>query len=98
MSTRWLFCVSAAGFTLSSLLCGWAWDLPSMIAFRALQGFVGGAMIPSVFTAAFLFFPNPQQIVIAAATLGGVASLAPAHGPTAGGWTTDHCSPHGPFD
>jgi DHA2 family multidrug resistance protein len=94
MSTRWLFCVSAAGFTLSSLLCGWAWDLPSMIVFRALQGFVGGAMIPTVFTAAFLFFPNPQQIVIAAATLGGVASLAPTLGPTVGGWITDNYSWH----
>ena len=31
MSTRWLFCVSAAGFTATSLLCGWAWDIESMI-------------------------------------------------------------------
>src|SRR4051812_3844500 len=36
MSTRWLFSVSAAGFTLASLLCGWAWDIQSMIVFRAL--------------------------------------------------------------
>ena len=27
MSTRWLFCVSAAGFTAASLLCGWAWNI-----------------------------------------------------------------------
>src|SRR4051794_14748572 len=38
MSTRWLFSVSAIGFTISSLMCGWAWDLKSMIIFRALQG------------------------------------------------------------
>src|SRR6202049_3073080 len=56
MSTRWLFCVSAAGFTLTSLLCGWAWDIQSMIAFRALQGFLGGSMIPTVFTSAFFYF------------------------------------------
>src|SRR3984957_19126018 len=30
-STRWLFAISAAGFTLTSLLCGWAWDIQSMI-------------------------------------------------------------------
>jgi len=36
MSTRWLF--SAVGFTATSLLCGWAWDIQSMIVFRALQG------------------------------------------------------------
>src|SRR5215813_13470842 len=37
-STRWLFTASAAGFTFASLLCGLAWNMPSMIAFRALQG------------------------------------------------------------
>src|ERR1700747_1150585 len=56
MSTRWLFCVSAAGFTATSLLCGWAWDIQSMTAFRALQGFLGGSMIPTVFTTAFFYF------------------------------------------
>ena len=94
LSTRWLFCISAAGFTASSLLCGWAWDLPSMVAFRALQGFLGGAMIPTVFTAAFLFFPAPHQRVIAAATIGALSSLAPTLGPTIGGWITDNYSWH----
>ncbi len=56
MSTRWLFAASAAGFTLMSLLCGWAWNIQSMIAFRALQGLAGGSMIPPVFTTAFAFF------------------------------------------
>src|ERR1700739_3952539 len=50
MSTRWLFCGSAAGFTVTSLLCGAAWNIQSMIAFRAMQGFIGGSMIPMVFT------------------------------------------------
>src|SRR6201984_270687 len=60
MSTRWLFCASAIGFTLTSLLCGWAWDIESMILFRALQGFLGGSMIPTVFTTAFAFFQGAQ--------------------------------------
>src|SRR5690349_24931091 len=33
MSTRWLFTVSAVGFTVTSLLCGLAWNMESMIAF-----------------------------------------------------------------
>ncbi len=70
MSTRWLFAASAAGFTLMSLLCGWAWNIQSMIAFRALQGLAGGSMIPLVFTTAFAFFQGKQR-VIAAATIGG---------------------------
>jgi DHA2 family multidrug resistance protein len=93
MSTRWLFSVSAAGFTATSLLCGWAWDIQSMIVFRALQGFLGGSMIPTVFTTAFAFFPG-SKAVVAAATIGALASLAPTLGPTVGGWITDHYSWH----
>lgn len=93
MSTRWLFAVSAAGFTITSLLCGAAWDIQSMIVFRAAQGFLGGSMIPTVFTTAFVFFENKQR-VIAAATIGAIASLAPTLGPTLGGWITDNASWH----
>ena len=93
MSTRWLFAASAAGFTVTSMLCGLAWNIQSMIAFRAAQGFLGGSMIPMVFTTAFVFFAGPQR-VIAAATVGGLSSLAPTLGPTVGGWITDNFSWH----
>jgi MFS transporter, DHA2 family, multidrug resistance protein len=93
MSTRWLFAASAAGFTITSLMCGWAWDIQSMIVFRALQGFLGGSMIPTVFTTAFVYFQNHQR-VIAAATIGALSSLAPTLGPTVGGWITDNYSWH----
>ena len=93
MSTRWLFAVSACGFTVMSLLCAWAWNIQSMIAFRALQGLAGGSMIPLVFTTAFAFFQGKQR-VIAAATVGALASLAPTLGPTVGGWITDNFSWH----
>ncbi|WP_297838077.1 DHA2 family efflux MFS transporter permease subunit [Pseudomonas sp.] len=92
-STRWLFCASAVGFTLASLLCGAAWNIQSMIAFRALQGFLGGSMIPLVFTSAFMFFTGKQK-VIAASTIGAIASLAPTLGPVIGGWITDVSSWH----
>lgn len=93
MSTRWLFSASAAGFTATSMLCGYAWDIDSMIVFRALQGFLGGSMVPTVFTAAFSFFSG-SQVVLAAATIGALSSLAPTLGPTIGGWITDHYSWH----
>ncbi|KWR90258.1 DHA2 family efflux MFS transporter permease subunit [Cupriavidus sp. IDO] len=93
MSTRWLFAASAAGFTITSLLCGIAWNIQSMIVFRAAQGFLGGSMIPLVFTTAFAFFAGPQRVV-AAAIIGGLASLAPTLGPTVGGWITDNFSWH----
>src|SRR6201991_4782728 len=84
MSTRWLFCASAIGFTATSMLCGWAWDIQSMIIFRALQGFLGGSMIPMVFTTVFFYFDGHQR-VIAAAIVGALSSLAPTLGPTIGG-------------
>jgi len=93
LSTRWLFSFSAIGFTITSLLCGFAWDIQSMIVFRALQGFLGGSMIPTVFTTAFAFFQG-KQVVVAAATVGALSSMAPTLGPTVGGWITDHYSWH----
>jgi DHA2 family multidrug resistance protein len=93
MSTRWLFAASAAGFTFASLLCGMAWDIQSMIVFRALQGFLGGSMIPTVFTSAFFFFQGKQR-VFAASIIGGLASIAPTLGPVVGGWITDTWSWH----
>ena len=92
-STRWLFAGSALGFTIASMLCGVAWDINSMIAFRALQGFIGGSMIPMVFTTSFAFFEGKKRVV-AAATVGALASLAPTLGPTVGGWITDHFNWH----
>ena len=87
-STRWLFTASAAGFTVASMLCGLAWDIDSMIVFRALQGMLGASMIPTVFTSSFYYFPGPRR-VYSAAVVGGIASLAPTLGPVIGGWITD---------
>ncbi|MBV9828736.1 MAG: DHA2 family efflux MFS transporter permease subunit [Alphaproteobacteria bacterium] len=87
-STRWLFAASAAGFTIASLLCGMAWNIESMIVFRALQGLLGASMIPTVFTSSFHYFDG-QRRVYAAAVVGTIASVAPTLGPVIGGWITD---------
>ena len=87
-STRWLFAASALGFTLTSMLCGLAWSIESMILFRALQGMLGASMIPTVFTSSFHYFEG-QRRVYAAAVVGTIASVAPALGPVIGGWITD---------
>jgi MFS transporter, DHA2 family, multidrug resistance protein len=88
LSTRWLFTLSAGLFTISSALCGLAWDIDSMILFRVIQGFVGGAMVPTVFATGFALFTGKQRAAIPA-ILGAVAVLAPTLGPTVGGWLTD---------
>lgn len=88
MGTRGAFALSAALFTLSSALCGAAWNIESMIAFRAVQGFVGGAMIPTVFATGFTLFTGKERAMIPA-ILGMVSVLAPTLGPTVGGWITE---------
>ena len=87
-STRWLFTLSAAGFTVSSLLCALAWNIQSMIVFRALQGMLGASMIPTVFTSSFHYFQGSKR-VYSAAVIGTIASVAPTLGPVIGGWLTD---------
>jgi DHA2 family multidrug resistance protein len=92
-STRWLFTVSAAGFTVTSLLCGLAWNIESMIVFRALQGLLGASMIPTVFTSSFHYFQGTRR-VYSAAVIGTIASVAPTLGPVIGGWITDTLNWH----
>jgi DHA2 family multidrug resistance protein len=87
-STRIAFTVSAAGFTLMSLFCSFSTSIDQLIVWRALQGFIGGAMIPTVFAAAYSIFPRRQTSMIAA-IIGLVATLAPTIGPTVGGYLTD---------
>ena len=53
LSTRILFTVSAIGFTAMSFMCAMSGSINEMIVWRALQGFVGGAMIPTVFAVTF---------------------------------------------
>lgn len=92
-STRYLFAASAAGFTLSSIMCASAGSINEMIFWRAVQGFIGGGMIPSVFAAAFTVFPKEKQPIISP-LIGLVATLAPTIGPTVGGYLTDQFSWH----
>ena len=91
--TRILFAVSAAGFTLSSVMCGLSSSIDGMIVWRAVQGFIGGGMVPTVFASAFLIFKGPQQKIVSPA-IGLIATLAPTVGPTIGGYLTDAFSWH----
>jgi DHA2 family multidrug resistance protein len=93
LSTRVLFTLSAAGFTLFSVACAFSTSLGSMVVFRAAQGFIGGAMIPTVFATTFLMFP-PAKRAGMSVLIGLTATLAPTIGPTLGGWLTQELSWH----
>src|SRR5262249_2226524 len=92
LSTRVFFTVCAIGFTLSSLACGLAWDLGAMVVFRILQGFLGGGLLPSTFSVLFILFPTEKSRVVPQVVAGMTTMLAPAIGPTFGGWITDALS------
>jgi MFS transporter, DHA2 family, multidrug resistance protein len=93
LSTRVLFVASALGFTLFSLACAGASSLSEMVIFRAAQGFIGGAMIPTVFATAFLLFSGEKRTQMSV-LIGLTATMAPTIGPTLGGWLTDQYSWH----
>jgi MFS transporter, DHA2 family, multidrug resistance protein len=76
---------TTAGFLLSSTMCGAAWNLQSMIVFRMLQGFTGGALIPMAMTLVITRLPASKRAV-GMAIFGLTATLAPALGPTFGGY------------
>ncbi len=91
LGTRMLFAISAAGFTFSSLLCGFASSVEEMILWRAFQGFLGAGMIPTVFASAYTVFPRTKFHIVGP-IIGLVATLAPTIGPTVGGYITDAMS------
>src|SRR3989442_321182 len=74
-------------FTLSSLLCGIAPSLALLLGFRVLQGLGGGGLQPMAQAILADTFP-PQQRGLAFALYGITAVIAPAAGPTVGGWIT----------
>ena len=83
-----LLMTSVTGFTISSLLCGLAPNLPSLVAFRLIQGATGGAMQPLSQAVLLEAFP-PQDRGKAMGFWGLGIVVAPILGPVLGGWLTD---------
>jgi DHA2 family multidrug resistance protein len=89
--TQRVFMVSCAGFVIMSVVAGMSTSIEFMILARALQGFIGGAMVPTVFATAFTAFP-PERRVTANVITGMIVTLAPTVGPTLGGHLTEWLS------
>jgi len=82
---------SIALFTLSSLLCGAAWSIESLIFFRIVQGIAGGSLQPISQSILLETFP-PAQHGTAMAIYGAGVMVGPVIGPVLGGWITDNWS------
>ena len=83
-----LLMASVTGFTVSSLLCGLAPNLPTLVLFRLIQGATGGAMQPLSQAVLLEAFP-PQDRGKAMGFWGLGIVVAPILGPVLGGWLTD---------
>jgi DHA2 family multidrug resistance protein len=80
-----------AMFTVSSFLCGFAPTLGLLIAFRVMQGLGGGGLATSEQAILADTF-SPEKRGMAFAIYGMAVVMAPAIGPTLGGWITDNYS------
>ncbi len=87
----YMLCVAL--FTTCSLLCGIASSLPLLIIARVLQGAGGGGLQPSEQAILADSFP-PEKRGMAFAMYGMAVVVAPAIGPTLGGWITDNYNWH----
>lgn len=84
-----LFVMSVALFVIASWLCGLATNMPLLIAFRILQGFVAGPMIP--LSQSLLLSSYPRALAGLAMAMWSMTTLvAPVMGPLLGGWITDN--------
>jgi MFS transporter, DHA2 family, multidrug resistance protein len=93
LSTRLLFVVAALGFTGASALCATATSLGQMILYRAMQGFCGGAITPSVFPVVYTTFRGPKLATLMV-IISVILNLSSTLGPTIGGFLTDTFSWH----
>jgi DHA2 family multidrug resistance protein len=88
LGKRELFLISIVGFVTTSIACGLAWSLPSMVLFRLLQGVFGAAIVPLSQT--FLLDINPREKAGQAMAMWGAGIMVgPIIGPTLGGWLTE---------
>src|SRR3954452_3758588 len=87
--SKWIYILSLGLFTLASALCGLSWNVNSMIVFRVLQGLGGGALLPLGIAQVYAVFP-PEERGRSQAAIGIPVLLAPALGPTFGGYIVQY--------
>ena len=88
---RRVLSISVVGFTVGSMLCGFATDLGEMVVFRIVQGVFGAALVPLAQVALLQEYPREQHgRMIALWTMG--VLIGPIIGPTLGGYLTDALS------
>ncbi|UVI31128.1 MDR family MFS transporter [Paenibacillus spongiae] len=88
LSYKRLYVYALLGFTATSALCTLAWNIQSLIVFRILQGLFSGIIMPTTMTIIYQVIRKDKQ-ALAIGLWSVSAMLAPAFGPTLGGWLTE---------
>lgn len=91
--TKRLYMLALTFFIIGSMLCSYAWNIESLIAFRVVQGLGGGMLMPLGMTI-MTHAAGPQRIGRVMAVLGVPMLLGPICGPILGGWLIDAYSWH----
>src|SRR5215203_4434153 len=86
---RRLYILSLILFTAGSALCGFAWNLESLVAARVLQGLAGGLLVP-IGQIALVKAAGPHNMARVMSAIGVPIILAPVFGPTLGGFLVEH--------
>ena len=86
-----MFLLSIFGFTVASMLCGVATNLPEIVFFRLLQGIAGASMMPLSQTVMLDIYP-PAQVPRVMALWSAAVIVGPILGPALGGWLTENLS------
>ncbi|WP_246131976.1 MDR family MFS transporter [Paenibacillus hemerocallicola] len=89
LSYKRLYVLALAGFTLASVLCILAWNMESLIIFRIVQGLFSGMIMPTTMTIIYQVIPKEKQ-ALGIGFWSVSAMLAPAFGPTIGGWLAEY--------
>lgn len=87
--TKRIYLFSVGAFTIGSMLCGLSWNVPSLIAFRVIQGLGGGMLMPLGMTILFKVVPR-DQIGKITGLFGLPMVLGPVIGPTLGGYMVEY--------
>ena len=91
LGRKTFFLTCLALFTVSSVLCAYAWNLNALLLFRIMQGLGGGGMVPVAQSILADSFP-PEKRGQGFALFGVAVVVAPVVGPTLGGWLADNYS------
>ncbi|RMI40702.1 DHA2 family efflux MFS transporter permease subunit [Actinomadura harenae] len=91
-----VYLTAVSAFAVGSVLAGLAWDVPSMIAFRVVQGLAGGLVMPAGMTI-LIRAARPEELGRLMGTNGLAILVGPLAGPALGGWLIDRVSWHWMF-